>query len=59
MQALDLQLYTPWVLAHLEEYHSGNLLYGNGLVGVLEANYALAGLSLVSAIAGEQVRLDP
>mmetsp|Transcript_19187 Transcript_19187/g.33054 ORF Transcript_19187/g.33054 Transcript_19187/m.33054 type:complete len:405 (-) Transcript_19187:1249-2463(-) len=48
-------LYTPWMLAHLEEYHSGQLLYGNGLVGILEANYALAGLSLMSAYAGEQM----
>uniref|UniRef100_A0A7R9YWU4 CDP-Ethanolamine:DAG ethanolamine phosphotransferase n=1 Tax=Chlamydomonas euryale TaxID=1486919 RepID=A0A7R9YWU4_9CHLO len=31
----------PWILAHWEEYHTGNLNYGNGYFGVLESNYAL------------------
>ncbi|GFH17926.1 hypothetical protein HaLaN_14651 [Haematococcus lacustris] len=31
------------------------MVYGNGLVGILEANYAMAAVSLLSAVAGEQV----
>jgi hypothetical protein len=46
-----------WLLAHLEEYHTGQLMYSNGWLGVLEANYSLAILSFCSFIFGEQVRV--
>jgi len=39
---LNMTIMVPWILAHLEEYHTGVLLYGDGLIGILEANYALA-----------------
>ncbi len=45
-----------WLLAHLEEYHTGQLMYSNGWLGVLEANYSLALLSFSSFLMGEQVR---
>ncbi|KAF5839936.1 hypothetical protein DUNSADRAFT_18217 [Dunaliella salina] len=44
-----------WLLAHLEEYHTGQLMYSNGWLGVLEANYALALLSFASFLFGEQM----
>ena len=37
-----LYVFIPWVLAHWEEYHTGVMLYGNGLWGVTEINYAAA-----------------
>uniref|UniRef100_A0A7S0X1J6 Ethanolaminephosphotransferase n=1 Tax=Chlamydomonas leiostraca TaxID=1034604 RepID=A0A7S0X1J6_9CHLO len=49
---MQFVLMVTWILAHWEEYHTGNLLYGNGLCGVLEANYALATMSAVSAAFG-------
>lgn len=29
------QVMLPWILAHWEEYHTGELLYGDGVIGVL------------------------
>jgi hypothetical protein len=37
------------------QYHSGVMMYGNGLTGVTEANYAIVVISLISAALGEQV----
>ena len=42
----------PWLAAHWEEYHCGEMLYGNGFWGVTEANYTLVALHFVSAIFG-------
>lgn len=50
-----MQVMVTWLLAHLEEYHTGHLLYSNGWLGVLEANYSLAMLSFLSFLMGEQV----
>lgn len=36
-----LYVFVPWWLAHWEEYHTGVMLYGNGMWGVTEANYAV------------------
>ena len=41
---------TPWALAHWEEYHNGTMLYGNGVWGLTEANYALVILHFVTAV---------
>uniref|UniRef100_A0A7S3QKN7 Ethanolaminephosphotransferase n=1 Tax=Dunaliella tertiolecta TaxID=3047 RepID=A0A7S3QKN7_DUNTE len=48
-----------WLLAHLEEYHTGQLMYSNGWLGVLEANYSLALLSFSSFLFGEQMWNTP
>jgi ethanolaminephosphotransferase len=42
----------PWMLAHWEEYHTGVMLYGNGSFGVLEANYSIAAIHILSAMFG-------
>ena len=39
----------PWALAHWEEYHNGTMLYGNGVWGLTEANYALCILHFITA----------
>ncbi|CAD7701202.1 unnamed protein product [Ostreobium quekettii] len=56
-----LSIMTPWVLAQWEEYHTGMMLYSvSGLWGVLEANYATAGVHVVTAVWGPAVwRLRP
>ena len=43
-----------WILAQWEEYHTSIMLYGNSYYGVLEANYCIAALHLVTFIAGPQ-----
>eukprot|EP00983_Pelagomonas_calceolata_P107550 1159357-Pelagomonas_calceolata.AAC.9 len=53
--AWEPQVMMTWLLAHLEEYHTGQLMYSNGWLGVLEANYSLALLSFSSFLFGEQV----
>ena len=42
----------PWLAAHWEEYHCGEMLYGNGWWGVTEANYTLVALHFASAVFG-------
>jgi ethanolaminephosphotransferase len=42
----------PWWLAHWEEYHTGMMLYGNGLWGVTEANYAVVMVHYVTLAMG-------
>jgi phosphatidylglycerophosphate synthase len=42
----------PWVLAQWEEYHTGIMLYGNDYYGVLEANYSIALVHILTAIFG-------
>ncbi|KDD76107.1 hypothetical protein H632_c352p0 [Helicosporidium sp. ATCC 50920] len=34
-----LIIMVPWIMAHWEEYHTGEMVYGNGMWGVTEANY--------------------
>ena len=45
----------PWGFAHWEEYHDGTMLYGNGVWGITEANYALVILHFITVL----VRLRP
>ena len=45
----------PWLAAHWEEYHCGEMLYGNGWWGVTEANYTLVALHFASALFGPRV----
>jgi ethanolaminephosphotransferase len=47
-----MYVYVPWWLAHWEEYHSGLMLYGNGLWGVTEANYAVVLLHYYTYVFG-------
>lgn len=42
----------PWILAHWEEYHTGVMVYGNGLWGVTEANYCVVLLHYITAVMG-------
>jgi hypothetical protein len=43
------------MLAHWEEYHTGQMIYGNGAWGVTEANYALVATHLVTVLAGPRL----
>ena len=45
----------PWLAAHWEEYHCGEMLYGNGWWGVTEANYTLVALHFASAAFGPRM----
>nr|QZD35611.1 CDP-ethanolamine:1, 2-diacylglycerol ethanolaminephosphotransferase [Lobosphaera incisa]QZD35612.1 CDP-ethanolamine:1, 2-diacylglycerol ethanolaminephosphotransferase [Lobosphaera incisa] len=47
-----MAILVPWILAHWEEYHTGNMLYGNGYWGLTEANYALVILHFATAAFG-------
>lgn len=40
----------PWGFAHWEEYHDGTMLYGNGVWGITEANYALVILHYITCV---------
>lgn len=44
-----------WICAQWEEYHTGMMLYGNEYFGVLECNYSLAAVHVVTAIIGPEV----
>ncbi|GBF87918.1 CDP-Ethanolamine:DAG ethanolamine phosphotransferase [Raphidocelis subcapitata] len=44
-----------WILAQWEEYHTSIMLYGNSFYGVLEANYCIAAVHLVTFVAGPQL----
>ncbi|KAL6785264.1 EPT1 [Auxenochlorella protothecoides x Auxenochlorella symbiontica] len=48
----NLVVFTPFVLAHWEEYHTGHMVYGNGLWGVTEANYAVVLLHAAAGVLG-------
>jgi ethanolaminephosphotransferase len=48
-----------WILAQWEEYHTSIMLYGNSYYGVLEANYCIAALHLVTFIVGPQLWRTP
>ncbi|KAL4432539.1 hypothetical protein ABPG77_000476 [Micractinium sp. CCAP 211/92] len=48
LTASCLCVMVPWVLAHWEEYHTGEMVYGNGMIGVTEANYAVVFLHLLT-----------
>lgn len=41
-----------WVAAQWEEYHTGVMLYGNDYWGVLEANYSIAAMHMLSVAVG-------
>jgi hypothetical protein len=43
-----------WICAQWEEYHTGNMVYGNEYFGVLECNYSLAAVHVFTAIMGPQ-----
>ena len=45
----SMMIMAPWALAHWEEYHCGTMLYGNGVWGLTEANYALCLLHFITA----------
>ncbi|KAK9792253.1 hypothetical protein WJX73_008786 [Symbiochloris irregularis] len=45
----------PWGFAHWEEYHDGTMLYGNGVWGITEANYALVILHYITCVTGPQL----
>lgn len=47
-----------WICAQWEEYHTGLMLYGNEYFGVLECNYSLAAVHLVTFILGPDFYLD-
>lgn len=38
----------PWIMAHWEEYHTGTMVYGNGYMGVTEANYSVVMMHLIT-----------
>nr|BAU37044.1 ethanolaminephosphotransferase [Chlamydomonas asymmetrica] len=46
------QVKLPWLVSHYEEYHTGVLMYGDGFFGILEANYTLAIIMLITGYAG-------
>lgn len=48
----SLAIMCPWMLAQLEEYHTGVMLYGNGYWGVMEALYSTALFHLATAVVG-------
>lgn len=48
-----------WILAQWEEYHTSIMLYGNSYYGVLEANYCIAALHLVTFFAGPALWRTP
>lgn len=43
-----------WILAQWEEYHTSLMLYGNEYYGVLECNYTLALVHLVTFVLGQE-----
>uniref|UniRef100_A0A7R9VBS8 CDP-alcohol phosphatidyltransferase n=1 Tax=Chlamydomonas euryale TaxID=1486919 RepID=A0A7R9VBS8_9CHLO len=45
----------PWILAQWEEYHTGVMMYGTRLYGVLEANYSICIVHLASWALGPKV----
>lgn len=47
-----LQVMFTWILAQWEEYHTGIMLYGNSFYGVLEANYSISAIHILTYIAG-------
>lgn len=51
----NLGVMFTWILAQWEEYHTSIMLYGNSFYGVLEANYCIAALHLVTFAAGPQL----
>ncbi|KAK9829687.1 hypothetical protein WJX72_007350 [[Myrmecia] bisecta] len=50
-----MAILVPWILAHWEEYHTGNMLYGNGYWGLTEANYALVFVHFATAAFGPHI----
>lgn len=50
-----IQVMFIWICAQWEEYHTGIMLYGNEYFGVLECNYSLAAIHLMTAIIGTEL----
>nr|BAU37047.1 ethanolaminephosphotransferase [Chlamydomonas sphaeroides] len=50
-----MSVYLPWIVSHWEEYHTGILMYGDGWFGILEANYVLAGITVVTGTFGPAI----
>ena len=48
-----------WILAQWEEYHTGIMLYGNSYYGVLEANYCIAAVHVITYVVGPQLWRTP
>lgn len=46
------QVMFTWILAQWEEYHTGVMRYGNAFYGVLEANYCLAAVHVLTMVVG-------
>lgn len=44
-----------WILAQWEEYHTGIMLYGNSFYGVLEANYSISAIHILTYFVGPQL----
>ncbi len=55
----NLGVMFTWVLAQWEEYHTGLMLYGNSFYGVLECNYTLASVHLVTLALGPEFWRTP
>lgn len=47
-----MYVFTPFWLAHWEEYHTGVMVYGTGNWGVTEANYTVVGVHYITALLG-------
>jgi ethanolaminephosphotransferase len=50
-----MYVFVPWWLAHWEEYHTGVMLYGNGLWGVTEACYTVVVVHYATTLLGGQL----
>ena len=48
----NMAVMLTWMLAQWEEYHTSIMLYGNSFLGVLEANYMLAAVHLLTFFLG-------
>lgn len=55
MAAGCMGILAPWLLAQWEEYHTGVMMYGTRYYGVMEANYSICLVHLISALAGPGV----
>ncbi|GAX76340.1 hypothetical protein CEUSTIGMA_g3786.t1 [Chlamydomonas eustigma] len=55
MAAGCLGILAPWMLAQWEEYHTGVMVYGTRFYGVLEANYSICVVHLVTGLFGPAI----
>jgi ethanolaminephosphotransferase len=54
-----VQVMLTWILAQWEEYHTSLMLYGNSFYGVLECNYTLALVHVLTFFAGPEFWRSP